>query len=109
MTSTQARVDCAPWCQDGKGHSDCHHVADQYCFSTYEQVPLTTRPLVECDMMKCLDNLDVLLRRQVGGQTVVVLNDETTNREITLALPEAEHLASVIHRLLVAAATEPLR
>ena len=45
--STLPPVDCAPWCQDGDGHTDEHFPDDQYCSSETVRVPLTRHKMLD--------------------------------------------------------------
>ena len=47
--STLPPVECAPWCEDGTGHTDAWHPADQYCRVQTDDIPLTAEELVEWD------------------------------------------------------------
>lgn len=33
-------IECAPWCEDGNGHTDAHHPDDQYCIANGQDIEL---------------------------------------------------------------------
>lgn len=40
-------VECAPWCEEGTGHTDANHTDDQWCRTRSTDVHLTTEGLVK--------------------------------------------------------------
>lgn len=47
VSETLPPVECAPWCEDGAGHTDAFHPLDQYCYSPTERISLIRQDVIE--------------------------------------------------------------
>ena len=99
-------VDCAPWCEDGDGHTDrVLHPRDQYCASVDYSVPMTREPLVEGteEGTRELDTLRAyLIRERFEAEAHIELGrGDMAGVELTPA--EALELARVLTLLAGAA------
>lgn len=75
-------VDCAPWCDDGAGHTDALFPRDQYCSTDRREVPLLRMRPIEGG----LDQLGAyLIRERFEAEPFVQLtHDDDAVAQVTL-------------------------
>jgi hypothetical protein len=93
-------VQCAPWCEDGDGHTNARHVDDQWCSSTENRVSLTRTPMVLlCDDSWRLDYVTTYLVRdayEVGARINLSRGEDAG---VYLTPDEARELGETLIRL----------
>jgi len=97
-------VQCAPWCQDGDGHTAELSPDDQWCHSTAQHVTLTRHHLVDgySEGARMRDYVQSYLGREAEGRPYIHLGhgDEVG---VELTPSEALELARVLTLLAGAA------
>jgi hypothetical protein len=96
-TQSLSAVDCAPWCQNGTGHTDAIHVADQWCSGPDHRVTLTREPMKRYRTSRWLDNIVVAPAREHHGRPYVqMVRDDAATTTLTGA--EAIELGTALLR-----------
>ena len=99
--STLPPVECAPWCEDGDGHPNAWHPADQWCGSPEVIVGLTRHALVDwSDDSKRLDVARAYLVRERFAAVTHLNLTHGDDSGMELTLEEAETFARGLLRLV---------
>lgn len=103
-TMTLPAVECAPWCQDGDGHTDALFVGDQFCMSETQRLELRAEQLQGFGQDEYGRSvLDVALSRKAYSTRTLVDLVHSDRHQISLTIDEAEALAAELDRLVKAA------
>jgi hypothetical protein len=104
ITETLPAVECAPWCEDGTGHTDAWHPDDQWCHGPLHIVKMTRMPLEhytdrDGNTEHWLDDVRVTLQKEREGRPYVYLN-RGENVGVSLTLTETRELRDHLTALL---------
>jgi hypothetical protein len=105
-TQTQAlpAVECAPWCRDGKGHTDALDIDDQACMSEEHIVELTNEPLVRlAGASTQLGTLEAYLLREHDERSTTIEISKSDIPVASLRLDEALELGRILTGMALAA------
>lgn len=98
-TRTLPPVECAPWCEDGSGHTDAGASGDQYCRLTGEDVELSREQYVEWDKgVWAREKLHTTVFRDLFEEPYLEIGTETHAFKFTPA--EARQLVDRLSGLL---------
>ena len=88
-------IDCAPWCEDGNGHTDAEHPDDQSCVAGYVEFPFARGPqeVVKGSGMFYPRSMTLSLQRDTFADPFVTLwQSGLVELTATEARQVAEHL-----------------
>jgi len=91
--TTLPAVECAPWCDEGDGHTDERFVSDQTCSNKTQRLELTSEPLLMWEgKVECRAFLHFGLHRDAYSTRTIVDLIHNEEHDIHLTLDEAESL-----------------